>query len=75
METYALVSKDVLRKTITEDIDLGKLKADLAELNKQAEALRAEPDEIVVRNDEKFRLLDMIEMEKIRINEVLTRCR
>jgi hypothetical protein len=51
METYTKINKDILRKTILEDIDLNSLKLELENINKQLKLLEKQPKTIVVFDD------------------------
>jgi hypothetical protein len=51
METYTKINKDILRKTILEDIDLNSLKLELENIDKQLKLLKKQPKTIVVFDD------------------------
>jgi hypothetical protein len=51
METYTKINKDILRKTILEDIDLNSLKLELENIDKQLKLLEKQPKTIVVFDD------------------------
>ena len=71
METISLVSKDLVRKTIVEDIDLKPLKLELAEINKQLADLEKEPNEITAPNDSKFGMQAILNSRKAEISKLL----
>lgn len=66
METFETVSKDIIRKVTTteEIIDLRPLKEELVTLDQEIEGLKKQPDEVTVRNDEKFLKLDQANIRK-----------
>lgn len=51
METYTKINKDILRKTISEDIDLTSLKLELENIDKQLKLLEKQPKTIMVFDD------------------------
>jgi hypothetical protein len=51
MGTYTKINKDILRKTILEDIDLNSLKLELENIDKQLKLLEKQPKTIVVFDD------------------------
>lgn len=53
METYETISEDIVRKTISEDIDLRPIRKELQAIKEQLLSLDSEPDSLTVANDSK----------------------
>ena len=52
-------------------VSVDELNAEIVELNSQLVIVNAEPDEILMPNDEKFHQLQMIEIQKLEIQDIL----
>jgi hypothetical protein len=71
METIKRINEDLIRKTTTVDIDLKPLKEELIKINKQLVYLEKEPDEIMMPNDSKFFMIEVLKRRKEEINNLL----
>jgi len=73
METWEIVSKDLVKKVTTEEVlfDLKKLRVELGEIDKQLKDAESLPDEILMPNDDKRVLISLLNSRREELNKII----
>lgn len=71
METTEIINEDLIRKTVTTDIDLKVLRKELKYIEKEIKDLEKQPDEIMMPNETKFYTLAHAKIRKEEITSLL----